>query len=362
MKAAVLSAEDSRRMFGADVNKTGVQSVWIELRNQTSEPLWLLRPGSDPDYFSPLEVAWSVHTPFARQANARLDDLFGSLAFKSPILPGETHTGILFINPERLTRLLNIDLLQRKGLIPFSLFLRVPDDSTEGPHSGMIPFSYPSGGIADYKGLTALRAALERLPCCATDASGTATGDPLNALIVGELPDIAAALVRRGYRRDARAVDAPQHVFGRGPDVVLRKQAQAGAPSTWIRLWLAPIRFEGRPVFLVQVGRPVGGRFAPRGKKDIVLQEDVDEARNFLVQDMMYSGGLSKLGFATGVGSASSTQPRTTLGGARYYTDGLRAILFFAARPLSLSDVEFLDWAPYLDVPDATPARKESRR
>ena len=61
--AAVLSAEDSRRMFGADINKTGVQSVWIELQNQTPEPLWLLRPGSDPDYFSPLEVAWSVHTP-----------------------------------------------------------------------------------------------------------------------------------------------------------------------------------------------------------------------------------------------------------------------------------------------------------
>ena len=114
--AAVLSAEETQRMFGTDVNKTGVQSVWIELRNQTVEPLWLLRPGSDPDYFSPLEVAWSVHTPLARQANKRIDDHFDSLAFKSPILPGETRTGVLFINPERLTRLLNIDLLQRRGL------------------------------------------------------------------------------------------------------------------------------------------------------------------------------------------------------------------------------------------------------
>ena len=83
MTAAVLSAEDSRRMFGADVNKTGVQSVWIELQNQTPEPLWLLRPGSDPDYFSPLEVAWSVHTPLAREANARIDDHFDRLAFKN---------------------------------------------------------------------------------------------------------------------------------------------------------------------------------------------------------------------------------------------------------------------------------------
>ena len=249
---------------------------------------------------------------------------------------------------------------ERKGLIPFSLFLRVPDDAAD-PHSGTISFSYPNAGITDYKDLAALRAALERLPCCASDARGTTRGDPLNAIFVGELPDIAAALVRRSYRRDAQAVDADQHVFGRAPDFVLRKQAQAGAPSTWIRLWLAPIRFEGRPVFIVQVGRPVGGRFVPRGAKDIVLHEDVDEARNLLVQDMMYSGGVDKLGFATGVGAASPTQPRTTFGGARYHTDGLRATLFFATRPLSLADVEFLDWAPYLEIADPR-AGNESRR
>ena len=129
--AAVLSAEDSRRMFGVDVNKTGVQSVWIELRNQTPEPLWLLSPGTDPDYFSPLEVAWSMHTPLARDANARIDEHFERLAFKNPVLAGETRAGLLFINPERRTRVFNIDLLQRKGLIPFTLFLPVPDDATD---------------------------------------------------------------------------------------------------------------------------------------------------------------------------------------------------------------------------------------
>jgi hypothetical protein len=128
---------------------------------------------------------------------------------------------------------------------------------------------------------------------------------------------------------------------------VLRKQAQAGAPSTWMRGWLAPIRFEGRSVYLVQVGRPVGGRFAPR--TGIVLHGDVDEARNLLIQDMMDSAGLEKLGFATGVGEAPEARPRSTLGGARYHTDGLRAVLFLATRPLSLADVELLPWVPYLE-------------
>ena len=90
--AAVLSAEDSRRMFGADVNKTGVQSVWIEVQNRTSQPLWLLRSGTDPDYFSPLEVAWSMHTPLAGGTNASIDDHFDRLGFKNPIPPGATRT------------------------------------------------------------------------------------------------------------------------------------------------------------------------------------------------------------------------------------------------------------------------------
>jgi hypothetical protein len=347
--AAVLSGEDSRRMFGANLGQLGVQPVWVEIRNRTPESLWLLRPGTDPDYFSPLEVAWSMHSALSGEMNARIDSHFDRLAFQNPILPGETRAGVLFVNPERLTRLLNLDLLQTKRLIPFTLFLPVPDEPGV-PRAETISFSDSDAGSTDYTDLSALRASLERLPCCASDARGTAPGDPLNAVIVGKLSDIGAALVRRGYRRDPQPFDASQHVFGREPDVVLRKIAQTGAPSTWLRIWLAPIRFDGQQVFLVQVGRPVGGRFAPRGVADRVLHEDVDEARNLLVQDVMYSGGLDKLGFAAGVGSASSTEPRVTFSGARIHTDGLRAVLFFAVRPRSLSDVEILEWAPALVV------------
>ena len=67
----------------------------------------------------------------------------------------------------------------------------------------------------------------------------------------------------------------------------------------------------------------------------------------------MYSGGLERLGFVTGVGETSETQPRKALDGAGYNTDGLRAVLFFAKRPLSLEDVEFLHWVPYLEGHEA---------
>jgi hypothetical protein len=350
--AAVLTAEDGRRMFGADVDQTGVQSVWIEVQNRTSQPLWLLRSGTDPDYFSPLEVAWSMHAPFARGTNSSINDHFDRFGFKNPIPPGATRTGILFTNPQRSTKLLNIDLLGNKTLFPFSLFMPVPDDSAD-ERLPQLSIRYPDGQVTDFEDLAALRAALERSPCCATDADGSVQGDPLNAVFIGTIADIGAAGVRRGYRRDSNESDTVQRVFGRKPEFVARKQAQAGAPATWIRLWVTPMRFDGKPVFVAQVGRPVGGRFGPRAAANILLHEDVDEARNLLIQDMMYSGGLEKLGFVTGVGAVSESLSRTTLDGARYHTDGLRAVLFFATRPLSLSDVEFLEWVPYLERREA---------
>jgi hypothetical protein len=69
---------------------------------------------------------------------------------------------------------------------------------------------------------------------------------------------------------------------------------------------------------------------------------------------MMYSGGLAKLGFVYGVGPASQEHPRTTLNGGRYYTDGLRAVMFFATRPLSFTNVDILDWVPYLEQREPT--------
>ena len=333
-------------MFGSDLDETHAQPVWIEVRNGTSQPLWLLRTGTDPDYYSPREVAWSLHTPLGGDMNARIDDYFDNLAIKNPIAPGAVRAGILFTNPERGSKLLNVDLLGRRTLIPFSLFLPVPDDAAD---NGSALFRYPDAQVVDYTDLAKLRGALERLPCCATDVRGATRGDPLNVVFVGELADIRGAMARRDYRRDTRADDMTQQVFGRPPDAVLRKQAQAGAPFNWLRAWLAPIRFEGRSIYLVQAGRPVGGRFGRRNGNDIVLDDDVDEVRNLTIQDMMYSGSLERLGFVTGVGKTSETQPRSALDGARYYTDGLRAVLFFTKRPLSLKDVEFLHWEPYLE-------------
>lgn len=343
VSAVMLGGETSRRMFGDDIDKANVRPVWIEVENRTSQPLRLLRTGADPDYFSPLEVAWSMHRKFSKRANARIDEHVQARAFHNPTPSGDTNAGVIFVNPQRGVTLLNIDLFGQKTLIPFSLVL-FPDDYA-GPPPLTLRRRYES--VTDYTDLDALRSALEKLPCCASDAAGATSGDPLNLVMIGTVEDIGAASMRRNYRRDAQEIDDLQRVFGRGPDIVGRRHSQSGAPATRIRLWFAPMSYEGRAVFIAQVGRPPGGRFAPVA--DVGLHGDVDEARNFLVQDMMYSGGLEKLGFINGVGEAGGASPRSTFDGASYRTDGLRAVLFFATRPLSMSDVEVLDWVPYLE-------------
>jgi len=47
--------------------------------------------------------------------------------------------------------------------------------------------------------LDELRATLERLPCCATDADGQREGDPLNVVIVGESQDVLNSVSRSGW-------------------------------------------------------------------------------------------------------------------------------------------------------------------
>jgi hypothetical protein len=310
--------------------------------------LWLLRSGTDPDYFSPREVARSVHVFLGGSTNDRIDEHFDRLSFVNPIPPGQTRSGVLFTNPQPAPKVLNVDLLGNQTMVPFTLFLPVPGYPDVSPVETLHP--YAESAITDHDDLESLRQALVQLACCAVRASDGGPAEPLNMVFVGSYQNVASAAARRGYRRIQEADgNNDQLAFGRPPDLVAHKHAQAGAPATWVRLWSAPVRFQGQPVFLVQVGRPVGGRFLPQSADARRLHADLDESRNLFVQDMMYSGGLERLGFVKGVGAAPRTHPRVLANGTGYFTDGFRAVLFFATRPLTIADVHLLDWESPLD-------------
>lgn len=359
VSAAILSIEDNQKIFSANINDTGVQSVWVEIVNNSPHTLWLLQSGTDPDYFSPLEVAWSLHKPLSHSTNSKIDDHFDDLSFKNPIPPGETRTGILYTNPHHGTRILNIDLLGQQTIFPFTLFLPVPED-IDNEKVIEISERLAESRNNDYQDEPAFRMVLEQFPCCASDSRGSIAGDPINVVIIGELADFGAALIRRGYRRDSQHLDKTQQVFGRQPDVVIRKTGQGGVPANWMRLWVAPLSYQGQSVMLVQSGRPVGGRFRPADNGKPVLHPDIDETRSLVIQDMLYSGGLAKLGFVEGVNPVTTEQLSNHPDKFTYHSDGLRAVLFFVTRPRSLSDVEILDWVPALERQAAEAAENNS--
>ena len=349
LSAAVLSSEDSQRMFGVNVNETGIQPVWVEIENNTDQMLWLLRAGTDPDLFSSLEVAWSFHKAFGGEINDQIDDHFHARSFENPVAPGETKSGILFTNPHRKTRLLSIDILGQGQLFPFTLFPRVPDDVSDDSRVVETILKRIEAADVDFQTTEKLREHLEQLACCATDVSGSEAGDPINVILLGSLDDVATALIRRGFRLSRMDFDDRQQLFNRRPDMVARKVGHVGAPANWLRIWVAPFRYQGKAVFLAQAGRPLGWRLKTDENQQFILNPHVDEVRNLLIHDLLYSGGLAKLAFVRGAEATLPGEERSSLDGGSYYTDGLRTVLFLVTRPLSLSDIEILDWDSYLE-------------
>ena len=113
-----------------------------------------------------------------------------------------------------------------------------------------------------------------------------------------------------------------------------------------MRFWLSPIRYHGIKVWVGQISRDIGVKFTLKSPtiSTHVIDPDVDEARRYFVEDLAYSQALARHGYVKGVGVVGKEAPRMNLVGDPFYTDGLRAVLFFESRPYTLSDIEQLHW------------------
>jgi hypothetical protein len=107
------------------------------------------------------------------------------------------------------------------------------------------------------------------------------------------------------------------------------------------------MRYEGKPVWIGQISRDIGVRWTLQGGVILThkVDPDVDEARDYLIQDLWYSQGLLKLGFVEGVGAAPISEPRQNLTGDPYFSNGHRAVLWVSSEPIEFDDVEFAGWA-----------------
>jgi hypothetical protein len=114
-----------------------------------------------------------------------------------------------------------------------------------------------------------------------------------------------------------------------------------------MRLWLAPYMVEGRSVWLGQISRDIGIKLTRKSPALMthVIDPLVDEARQFLLESLLFRHRIDTFGFVRAAEPATLERPRENLTGDPYITDGMRLILFLASEPVRIEDVRNLGWA-----------------
>jgi hypothetical protein len=349
VSTAVPSQEETKSIFGIDLRPQGIQPLWLEIENGANHSIAFLPTGLDPEYFAPLEVAFLYKDSLTEEGYAELADHIGDLSFnqRSLISPGETAAGFVFLNPSDPSLVVEIDLIGQKWSQKFSFLVPVLGRAETRQRVEALGRHYTEADFIEIKDEAKLRAALEELPCCTTDETGAGRNLPLNLILIGEIEEVGPAFVRRMYRYNPAK---PHYVFGRGQDFSTHKFSRWVAPQPHTLLfWLTPLRYRDKPIWIAQISTRLGGRFAASGEATWRIEPEVDEARNDLAQDMLYSQTMAKIGFVKGAGRVAAEEPRETLDGSTYHTDGLRAVMVFGRDEVSLAEVDFFDWERLVD-------------
>jgi len=64
-----------------------------------------------------------------------------------------------------------------------------------------------------------------------------------------------------------------------------------------------------------------------------------------LVQDLIKAQCVAQVGFVAGGTSATPIAPRSNLTGDKYFTDGLRVVLFLSPTPMGADEIQILPWS-----------------
>jgi len=363
--AAVPTAEEIRALFHADLIGREIQPVWVKVENHSDATYYLISTATDPNYFSPLETAYAVSGGFSGPYLNEIAQHYRSMNFRNPILPDTAVSGFIFTNLDEGEKVVQIDLIAAERVKFFTFFIEIPGMRVD---YRTVDFDslFPPQEIVELSE-DELKKSLENLPCCTTDAEGRQLGDPVNLVIIGEFKDIAAAFARRGWlpaeetyatavwktiksflfgSRYRYSPVSPLYFFGRQQDFARQKPRHDIHERNHLRLWYSPMKYRGKPVFVGQVSRDIGVRFTMEVWPPVThkIDPDIDEARHALVEDLIFSQMLAKVGFVRGVGSVRPSKPRSNLTGDPYFTDGYRTVLILDRGPLALDQIQSLDW------------------
>jgi hypothetical protein len=365
VSVTALTEEEARGALGVDLAGAGIQPVWVKIENREAIGYVIAPIVMDHDYFSPMEAAWQAHGSLSRGTNARIDEYFRTLPLPVRVGPGETVSGFVFTNLDSGVKYVNVELVGNgaEQVRRFGFMAKVP-----GLNADYLQLEgkslYDKEQIKDLDE-SAFRAWVEQLPCCVLGGDRKSPGDPLNVVFVGERTVLFPALVRRGWHPTVavttdsvwRTIESsvfgsryrygpvsPLYVFDRHQDVAVQKARSDINQRIHMRLWMAPVRTNGTTVWVGQISRDIGVALTSKTITTHKIDPEVDDARFYLIQDMFYSQSLRGYAFSTGVGAATTQNPRRNYTGDAYWTDGLRLVMWLSAEPVSYHRVEAVHW------------------
>lgn len=332
VSVAVLSREEARQAFGVNLQKRGIQPVWLEIENRTDKNFWFMMTGLDPNYFSAHEAAYMNHFRFGGKTNKEMDEYFSSLLFDQEIAPGATNQGFAFANETVGTKEVRVRLYGEKDVRTFEFFVSIPGVVSEWDQKDLKVIA--SQIDADIQTEEELREALRSLPCCTQRENGTGEGAPLNLVIIGDKRILRSFIVTGWdetiFQRDLRSFFGTSYLYGRPPDIQFQKARRRVDSVNLVRLWITPLRYKGEVVVVGSVGRSI--------------DPNVDEASQYLVEDLATAGLVARYGQVGGVGAVPREQPRKNFADAPYWTAGNRSVIVIAREPVDLTDIDVFDW------------------
>jgi hypothetical protein len=346
--ASVPGENEAQAIFGVPLYKRGIQPVWLEIVNNSPHRIRFAPTGVDRDYFSPLEVAYMHRKGFSKEARAQMDKRFHGSALPRQIPAGETRAGYVFTHASPGTKSFNIDLFSANIDHNFAFFVTVPGFV---PDHAEVDFKslYDPSDLLEYD-QDGLREALMESPMATKDQSGQKSGLPVSIILVGEGIDVLKALLRAGWYespsiRTEEQLAKAHYLFGRVPDAVFRIQRNKKKDRNELYLWMSPMRVDGKPVWMAQVTHFIGQStqleqvlFGTR------IDPDIDDGRNYFMQNMWYSQSLEQLAWLAAGKANSIEDTLVDFNGAEYFTDGFQIVAWLSGVPISLLETTNADW------------------
>jgi hypothetical protein len=366
---AVPSAKESATVFGVKVAKKKVQPIWLEIDNR-SDAEWMLLPILiDHDYYAPLEVSYKFRNRWSKKKSQEKDAFFAGMQIPHIIPPKTVVSGYVYGRREAGVRYANVTLLQDEH-DPIELPFALPIPGVRADYE-RVDFHtlYTDDELIHIDDPAILQEALCKLPRSTVDKKGKNEGDPLNLVIIGVAEAAGPIFAQRnwditeeirwgtifkttkafftGSRYQFSPVSS-LYVFGRRQDIALQKIRGSIHERNHLRLWLTPLIYQGKDVWIGQISRDIGVRFTSKTIVTHKIDPDVDSARLYLAQDLLLTQHVEAIGSVEGVEAASPDNPRKNLTGDPYFTDGLRLVVILSPDSVHADDMHILEWA---DIP-----------